>query len=110
MTSWRSDVLIKKKMLLRSRYSYDLLLSISGEFEDETEWQNQVKYWQQRYKFKLLNRHTLVKTVHVTTKDGDVVQISPPGKEYIYPREQVCPLSCDETDQLLNVEVSSGCS
>jgi hypothetical protein len=79
-----------------------LLLSDSAEYEDTKEWNNQVKYWWKKYRHPLKNRHTLVKCHHIVIVNNDIALTTSGEKQYIFPREQVSPLTCDEVDALLD--------
>ena len=70
-------------------------------YEDEPEWKNQVKFWQNKYGHKLKRRHTLVKCTHIAILNYEVVPTAAKDKVFIFPREQLSPLTYDEIDILL---------
>jgi hypothetical protein len=104
---WFGSVIIKKKMLCYAKHVSDnpLVLAVSNEYEDAEEWERQVKFWHKKYRHPLRQRHTLVQCQHINILNGEIIMHKPPyNKIYIFPREQLSPLSCDEVDKLLGVD------
>lgn len=98
---WKPGIIIKKGMLLQAKGKRQpFIVAMTDEYTDEEGWQNQEKYWMPH---ELKHRHALVDVMHIRFNQG---AISPNGKKvYIYPREQLSPLSEDEINQRLKPSV-----
>lgn len=104
--NWRPSVQIKKGMLVRCKAKISFFaFATTDEYQNEDLFRQQEDYWKDYWKdsghppgHTLKRRRTLVDVVHVRFVKGGIKLIS--KKTYIYPREQLSPLSQTETERL----------
>lgn len=103
---WKPSVQIKKGMLVRCKAKFSFVaFATTDEYQNEDLFRQQEDYWKDYWKdsghphgHTLKRRRTLVDVVHVRFVKGGIKLIS--KKTYIYPREQLSPLSQTETERL----------
>ena len=103
---WEPNVQIKKGMLVRCKAKFHpVAFATTDEYQDDDLFTQQEDYWRDYWKdsghphgHTLKHRQTLVNVAYVSfTKDG----IKPISKKiYIYPREQLAPLSQTKIERL----------
>ena len=110
MAYWKPNVQIKKGMLVRCKAKFrPFAFTTTDEYQNDDLFKQQEDYWRDYWKDSvhppghtlkgsLKGRRTLVDVAYVSfTKDG----IKPISKKiYIYPREQLAPLSQTKIERL----------